>query len=229
MDSSRLPGKVLMKLQDKTILEHIVDFLKYSKLTDKIIVATSNLHQDDQIEELLNTINIECYRGSSNDVLARYYECAKIFMGDIIVRITADDPLINPELIDEVIQVCQKTGCDYATNLLTKTYPYGIFGEAFTFSILEQLHKSRNDQMSREHVTYHMTENPYLYKIEEVFAIPELSRPNWRLTVDYIEDYYLMQEIFARLYRPNSYIKYETLVKLLDDNPDLLKINEKYY
>lgn len=228
MGSSRLPGKVLMKLQDKTILEHIVNFLKYSKLTDKIIVATSDLQQDDKIEELLNTMNIECYRGSSNDVLARYYECAKLFKGDIIVRITADDPLVNPELIDEVIQVCQKTGCDYATNVLTKTYPYGIFGEAFTFPILEQLHKLRNDQMSREHVTHHMIENPHLYKIKQVFASPELSRPHWRLTVDHIEDYSLMQEIFAKLYRPNSYIQYGTLVKLLDDNPQLLKINEKY-
>lgn len=227
--STRLPGKVLLKIQGKTILEHIVDFLKFSKLTDQIIVATTNLSVDDKIVNLMNDLQIDYFRGSSDDVLCRYFECAKAFNGDLIVRITADDPIIVPELIDEVISTCKQTGCDYATNLLHRTYPLGITGEAFTFSILKKLHEKQIDPMSREHVTHHMLENPHLYNIREIFAPSDLVRSNWRLTIDHEEDFQLISEIFSRLYTPNSYIRYPSLVKYLDKNNDLLKINKKYY
>lgn len=228
MGSTRLPGKVLMQLQGKPILEHIVDFLRYSKMTNRIVIATSELPEDDPIEELSKHLQISCYRGSANDVLARYYECAKKFDGDLIVRITADDPLVNPELIDEIVQVCMQTNCDYATNILHKTYPIGICGEAFTFKILQKLYEQQKDSLSREHVTYHITENPHLYNIREVFAPEKLRRPHWRLTVDYKEDFDLISEIFTKLYDANSYIKYASLVRLLDENKHLLQINEKY-
>lgn len=217
-----------MKLQGKPMLEHIVDFLRYSKMTDHIVIATSRLSEDDLIEELSKRLQVSCYRGSANDVLERYYECARKFGGDLIVRITADDPIVDPELIDEVIQICKQTNCDYATNILHKTYPLGICGEAFTFKILQKLHKQQKDSLSREHVTHNMLENPYLYNIREVFAPEKLRRPHWRLTVDYKEDFELMSEIFSKLYDANSYIKYNSLVKLLDENEYLLKINEKY-
>ncbi len=228
MGSTRLPGKVLMQLQGKPILEHIVDFLRYSKMTSRIVIATSKLSEDDPIEELAKRLQISCYRGSASDVLERYYECAKKFDGDLIVRITADDPLVNPELIDEIIQVCKQTNCDYATNILHNTYPIGICGEAFTFKILQKLHEQQKDPLSREHVTYHITQNPHLYNIREVSAPEKLRRPNWRLTMDYQEDFDLMSEIFSKLYNANSYIKYASLVKLLDENTYLLKINAKY-
>ena len=217
-----------MQLQGKPILEHIVDFLRYSKMTNRTVVATSELPEDNPIEELSKRLQVSCYRGSANDVLARYYECAKKFDGDLIVRITADDPLVNPELIDEIIQVCMQTNCDYATNILHKTYPIGICGEVFPFKILQKLHERQKDSLSREHVTYHITENPHLYNIREVFAPEKLRRPNWRLTVDYKEDLELMSEIFTKLYDANSYIKYASLVRLLDENKHLLQINEKY-
>ena len=228
MGSTRLPGKVLMQLQGKPILEHIVDFLRYSKMTNHIVIATSELSEDDPIEELSKRLQFSCYRGSASDVLERYYECAKKFDGDLIVRITADDPLVNPELIDEIVQLCKQTNCDYATNILHKTYPVGICCEAFTFQILQKLHEQQKDPLSREHVTYHIVENPHLYNIREVFAPEKLRRPNWRLTIDYQEDFDLMSEIFSKLYSANSYILYTSLVKLLDENTYLLKINEKY-
>jgi len=227
--STRLPGKVLMPIRGKPILEHIIEFLEHSKLTDRIIVATTNLTEDDKIEELSKTLGIDCYRGNPTDVLERYYECARLFNGDLIVRITADNPLIDPTVVDEVIQICKETRCNYASNMIHQTYPLGYLVEAITFDTLKKINDTQKDPLSREHVTYHIRQNPSLYDIKEVFAPSELARPNWRLTVDNMEDFYLISEIFSRLYEHGSIIKYQDVVELLDKNKDLLKINEKHH
>lgn len=230
IDSTRLPRKIMMPIQGKPILEHIITFLKYSKLTDQIVVATTILSQDDEVEKLSKIMDVDCFRGNSENVLSRYYECAKFFKGDLIVRITADNPIVDPVLIDEVIRLCKETECDYASNVLNKTYPLGYSPcEAFTFATLKKLHKNQKDPRSQEHVTYHIRQNPYLYNIRDVKAPSNLARPNWRLTVDYIEDFELISKIFSRLYIPNSFIKYQTLVEFLDKNKHLLKINEMHH
>lgn len=230
LDSTRLPGKVLLLIQGKPILEHIIDFLKYSRLIDQIIVATTNLPQDDKIEQLTKHLGIACYRGSSTNVLERYYECAKSFKGDLIVRITSDNPLIDPSLIDEVIRICKETQCDYATNYLRPSYPVGYSTcEVFTFEVLRKLYETQQDPLSKEHVTYAIKQNPRLYKIRELLAPSTLARPGWRLTVDYKEDFRLISEIFGHLYKTGSFIRYESVVHLLDTNPSLLKINAKHY
>lgn len=226
--STRLPNKVLMTIQQKPILQHIINFLKHSQLTDQIIVATTTLPEDNKIEELVKNLGIDCYRGNSTDLLTRYYECARFFKGDIIVRITADNPLVDPLLIDQTISICKETGCDYCTNLLHPTYPTGYSAEAFKFSILKKLHETQTNSLSREHVTYHMRQNPHLYNVKEIFAPSDLIRPNWRLTIDYAEDFLLISEIFSRLYKENTFIDYRSVVNLLDKNPNLLKINKMY-
>ena len=215
-----------MPILGKPILEHIINFLKHSKLTDQIIVATSNLTDDDKIEELSKTLGIDCYRGDANDVLGRYYECAKLFKGDLIVRITADNPLIDPNLVDEIILLCKTSHCDYASNMIHQTYPVGYLVEAMTFKILEKVFQNDNDPLSREHVTYSIRKNPHIYNVKEVFAPLEISRPDWRLTVDYIEDYMLITEIFSKLYNDSSFISYREVVEFIDNNKDLLKINQ---
>jgi spore coat polysaccharide biosynthesis protein SpsF len=229
LGSTRLPGKVLMPIQGKPILEHIIDFMRHSKLTDQIVVATTTLTEDNSIEEISKKIGIACYRGDPADVLSRYYECARFFKGDLIVRITGDNPMIDPAVVDDMIRICKEASCDYVSNVLHKTYPIGCSScEVFTFSILKKLHETRKDKLSREHVTYHIRENPNLYIVKEVLAPAGLSRPNWRLTVDYPEDFELIKEIFSELYVPNSIITYKSLVELLDKNKSLLEINAKY-
>lgn len=218
-----------MPIQGKPILQHIIEFLMHSRLTDQIIIATSNLPNDDKIDELAKKIGVECYRGNPTDVLERYYECAKLFKGDLIVRITGDNPLIDPSLVDEVIRICKETNCDYASNMLHQTYPLGYLVEALRFSTLKKIHETQKDPLSREHVTYHIRQNPHLYKIKEIFAPSHLARPNWRLTIDYLEDFQLMLEIFLKLYKEGFFMEYKSVVELLDKNKDLLKINEKYY
>lgn len=228
MASARLPGKILMNLEDKPILEHIIDFLRFSKLNDKIIVATTRELEDDKIQDICIKLNIDCFRGSEKDVLSRYYECAKLFKGDIIVRITADNPLIDPTLVDNIIRVCKDDNYDYASNMLYQTYPLGYLVEVMTFSTLKKIHYNQHDPLSREHVTHHIRENPHLYHVKEIKTPSSLARPKWRLTLDYPEDFKLISEIFSKLYKPNSYIPYESVVNYLDKNKHLLKINEFY-
>lgn len=229
-DSTRLPKKVLMKLEGKSILEHIVDFLQFSKLINNIIIATTYLPQDDEIQRIATKCGVECFRGDPNDVLDRFFQCTKLFNGDIIVRLTADDPLVDPILVDQVIRICIDTKCDYASNMLHRTFPYGYSsGEGIRFKILKKLHERLTDPSDREHVTRHILQNPNMYNVKDILAPPELARPNWRLTIDYKEDFDLMMEIFARLYTPNSFIKYESLVKFLDKNTYLLKINQMHH
>lgn len=228
-DSSRLPKKVLLKINNKTIIEYIVDFLKHSKLIDEIVIATTTLHTDDEIEELAKQIGIHCFRGSSDDVLNRYYECAKSFYGDLIVRVTADDPIIDPYLVDEIISLCKKTKCDYVSTVLHQTFPFGFTAcEVFPFSVLELMNSQLKDDMSREHVTYHIRQNPSLYNTREICAEPSLARPNWRLSIDHPEDFQLVSEILSKLIHINDVITYASLVAFLDNNKQLSEINAKY-
>ena len=227
--SQRLPKKVLKEIEGKTMLEHIVDFLKYCKKVDDIIVATTTLKQDNQIETICLKNKIKYFRGSSSNVLKRYYDCATHFKGDIIVRITADNPLIDPNLVDKIIQTCKKTNCDYASNMINQTYPFGYLVEAFTFNVLEKLHRQFHDLQSKEHVTFKIRQNPNSFHVEQVLAPNHLRRPSWRLTVDHKEDFELISQIFSKLYIVNSYIKYEKVVNLLDDDKKLLDINKKWH
>lgn len=227
MASTRLPGKAMMLIQGKPMLEHIVNFSKFSKLSDKVIIATTSLPEDDKIANLATKLGIDCYRGNPHDVLDRYYECAKMFNGKIIIRLTGDNPLIDPMLIDEIIQLCKETECDYASNMIHETFPLGYLVEALTFNTLKKIKFAQKDPLSKEHVTYHIRHNPQMYNIKEVFAPSNLSRPNWRLTVDNIKDFHLISEIFSRLYEPGTFIKYSKVVDLLDKNKSLLKINNE--
>ena len=139
MGSSRLPGKVLMKLNENcSTLDFVLNQLSFSTLIDKIIIATTNLVQDDIIEQTAKNLGIECFRGNSDDVLDRYYNCAKKFQMDNIVRITSDCPLIDPGIVDEVISKYKSGNYDYFTNTLIRTYPIGTDVEIFSFEILEK-------------------------------------------------------------------------------------------
>ena len=227
--SSRLPGKSIRNLNGKPMLAYTIEFLKFCKNYDKIIVATSDLKQDDEIESICNELGIDCFRGDHQNVLERYYLCSKQNNASIVVRITGDDPINDPELLDNAITICRNTDCDYVTNMLHPTFPFGMSIEVIKFSVLEENYKKYcNEPSVAEHVTYNIRKNPQNYNIQEIFAPSGLERTEWRLSVDYIEDFHLMEKIFSKLYKSGSYIKYLTLVKFLDSHPELLEINSKY-
>lgn len=226
--SKRLPNKVLMKICGKSILEHIFNSLKFSKKIDQIIVATSHLESDNKIKKLCDTLSLTCYRGSSSNVLERYFNCATNYNCDVVVRITADNPLIDPTLVDTAISLLINKKYDFVTNMINQSYPEGYLVEVFTYETLKYVYENFHDDMSKEHVTFQLRKSIKELKTGEFFAAKNKQRPNWRLTVDYSDDLKLIKKIFSVLYKDNSFISYNSVFNYLKFNPTLLKINQKY-
>jgi spore coat polysaccharide biosynthesis protein SpsF len=217
-----------MKIEGKPMLEHIVSFLKFSKKIDQIIVATSNLKSDDKIEKLCNKIKVSCFRGDSLNVLKRYFDCATNYECDVVVRITADNPLIDPTLVDKAITLLINKKLDYVSNMIHPSYPEGYLVEVFTFNTLKYIYETFDDDLSKEHVTFQLRKSPKELKIGEFFAAKTKQRPYHRLTIDYKDDLKLIRKIFLALYKSNSFISYNSVFKYLKQYPSVLKINQKY-
>jgi len=228
MGSTRLPGKVLMKIKEKPALEHIIDFLKLTKEVDEIIIATTKLEEDDEIAEIAKKLDICCFRGSEKDVLKRYYDCAKKFKGSIIVRYCADNLLVNPKLIDEAVRISKESNFEYVSSVLEESYPYGYSScEVLSFTALKKLHETQKNSLSREHVTYDIRQNPKNYRVKSMLVSKELSREKWKLALDDINDFKRLKQIFDRLYSKNDFIDYKKMVEFLDKNYEQKMPNKK--
>lgn len=224
MGSSRLPNKVLMKLNNENPqLYFVINQLQNCKFIGKIVVATTTLHEDNEIVEFLKKCNIEYFRGSSTNVLERYYQCAKNFSFDIIIRITADNPLIDPNIVDLAIEKFISNSFDYLTNARKRTFPYGTEVEVFTFSALEKVYKNSTKDFELEHVTPYFYNNPEQFKIYDLINSKDLSSFRW--TVDEINDLKLVKILISKIQkRP---ILMNDIIKILKDEPELIKINKK--
>ncbi len=222
MGSSRLPGKVMKKVDNSNvILDYVIKQLKSSKIIENFIVATTDLKEDNIICLHLSSQNIPFYRGSSDDVLDRYYNCAKKFSVDTIVRITADNPLIDPKIIDLVINEFKNNKCDYATNSLNRTFPFGTEVEVFSFQVLEKAWKNAKKMSEREHVTPFIRDPKNRFILFNVEQKENLSF--LRYTVDRIEDLKLVKEILKNIHtRP---ILMENIHNLYKKKPDIFKLN----
>ena len=223
MGSSRLPGKTLLKIDDKnTVLEFGINQLTSSNLLDKIIVATTNLKSDDVIENFVKNMNVDVFRGKSNDVLDRYFQCAKHFSIDTIVRITGDNPLVDPTIIDNLIQKFTLNSYDYLSNAHVRTFPYGTEVEIFSFESLEQAWKNAILPSEREHVTPYFYNNSNLFNIHNEKQSNNISNLRW--TVDREDDLFLVKSIVSKIIkRP---ILLDDILNLFSKEPKLFKINE---
>jgi spore coat polysaccharide biosynthesis protein SpsF (cytidylyltransferase family) len=223
MGSSRLPGKTLLKIDDKkTVLEFGINQLTSSNLLDKIIVATTNLKSDDVIENFVKNMNVDVFRGKSNDVLDRYFQCAKHFSIDTIVRITGDNPLVDPTIIDNLIQKFTLNSYDYLSNAHVRTFPYGTEVEIFSFESLEQAWKNAILPSEREHVTPYFYNNSNLFNIHNEKQSNDISNLRW--TVDREDDLFLVKSIVSKIIkRP---ILLDDILNLFSKEPKLFKINE---
>lgn len=225
MGSTRLPGKVLKDIVGKSMLWHLVNRLKHATLVDKIIIATTTLKEDDQLEDFARGAALPYYRGDAEDVLARYYDAATQFKAEVIVRICSDNPLIDPQITDRIIGEHFVSDADYTSNTIKRTYPDGLEVEVFPFEVLEKAHKAAQRGYEREHVTPYIYQRQDLFRLKSIEASGKLRRPDLRLTVDMEEDLKLIREIFRRLYRDGQIFHTEKVIDLLDRHPELAAIN----
>lgn len=225
MGSTRLPGKVLMLLAGTPVLKHVFDRVQKASLLSKVIVATTKNSIDDKIVNFCKQLNIDCFRGEEDDVLGRYYFVAQLYQADIVVRITADCPLLDGTLLNTMLGmfIAAKTPIDYLSNAIKRTYPIGLDAEIFTFSALEQTFFDAKKDYQREHVTPYIYENPTLFKLQGYES--KINYSYYRWTLDTIEDYQFIRLIYDRLYKYNPFFSTEDIYALLKKEPELLKIN----
>ena len=225
MGSTRLPGKTMEKItKDKRVIDFVVEQLKFSKIIEKIIVAIPDSIEDDVTYNHLLSKKIQTYRGSLKNVLDRYYQCAKNISSSVIVRVTADCPLIDPEIVDKVITKFIKNKFDYVSNTHPRTFPYGTETEVFSFNALEKAWNETRNDFDREHVTPYFYKNPNKFSIGNV--IQEKNQSNYRWTIDYNEDLELVKYIANNIIKKP--ILTNDIINLIIKNPDILKINENH-
>jgi spore coat polysaccharide biosynthesis protein SpsF len=223
--STRLPGKIFKTLAGKPMLWHVVNRLSHSKLLDKIIIATTTMPEDDQVEQFCVENSISFYRGSVNDVLSRYYEAAKIYNARIVIRITSDCPVIDPYLIDIMMtHFSNEDHIDYMSNSIHRTFPRGLDTEIFTFSALEKTYNEAKLEYEHEHVTPYIYNNPKKFSIKNYANEIDLSSHRW--TVDTAEDFRLIEEIYNSLYQQGKIFLFKDILQLIEERPELTKINQ---
>ena len=200
MGSTRFPGKILKKINDKFVLDYVIDRLRFSNELDNIVLATTTEKKDDILEEYSSKKDIDYFRGSEEDVLSRYYHAAKKYNADIIVRITSDCPLIDSDIVDEAIRQHNLSNSDYTANTIKRTFPRGLDVEVFNFNALELDYKNATEKYQREHVTPYIIENPERFRLKNVEAKGNLYRPDIRITIDTIEDFQLIKKIIQNFH-----------------------------
>lgn len=223
MSSTRLPGKVMKIIENKTVLNHVIDQLSKSKLLQKIVIATSTNTDDDDIALHSKKLGVSCFRGELHDVLDRHYQCAKNFLLDPIVRIPSDKPLIDPLIVDEVIERFYIEKPDYISNFVYPLkYNVGTEVEMFSFNALEKASKLASTIFEKEHIF------PFFFNHKKTFKIsfvPNLSKINHlRFVLDRTEDFRLIDEIFLHI-KKRPILKNDIL-SLYNENPNLFSINK---
>jgi len=242
MASSRLPGKVLLDIAGGSMLAHVVTRTSRAKSVDRVLVATTTDASDDPVAACCNSIGVSCIRGSMHDVLDRYYQAARGAKADVIVRITADCPVIDPVLIDDCVNTLLEGSFDFACNRLpppfTRTYPIGLDTEVCTFTVLEQAWKEAGEAFHREHVMPYLYEgvelkavsvrlsagvSPRGFKVAQLHHTPDYGAYRW--TVDTPEDLEFMRHLYTRFDGRDTF-SWKDVLELVHAEPDLMKINQ---
>ncbi len=223
--SSRLEKKILKKINNSSLLKIHLERIKKSKNISKLVIATTNENESEKIVKIGINSKIESYRGSLKNVLKRFYDISVVEQPDWIVRLTSDCPLIDPDLIDEIVQFSVNNDFDYVSNTLKPSYPDGLDVEVFKNKALKVAYKNASLKSEQEHVT------PYIWKNSTFFGKDKFMSANYkcknnfskyRLTVDYVEDLNLVSELIKKLGVDLSWKEY---VNYLNLNSNLLKKN----
>jgi len=223
MTSSRLPGKVLKEVLGRPMVSIMLERVQDSQYINKIVVATTTNPHDDPVAKLAEKLGYLVFRGSEHNVLNRFYLAAKNCNADTIMRLTADCPLIDPDLLDDLVVFFFDGQYDYASNCLEPTLPDGLDAEIFTFRALEDTFRNAVLPSHLEHVTPFIRENTDRFKIGSWRYHRDLSCHRW--TVDQLEDFILVQQVFENLYSVNDKFRMNDIIKLIEEKPEIQKIN----
>jgi spore coat polysaccharide biosynthesis protein SpsF len=222
MGSTRLPGKVLKDLAGETMLARVVGRLRCANRINELLVATTDHPGDGVIVDECQKLSVRVSRGDQEDVLDRYFKAAEFASADVVVRITSDCPLIDPEITDKTIQAFLDKAPDYAANTLVRTYPRGLDTEVISMNALAQAWQQAHNPYEREHVTPYIIEHPGLFKLLSVTGDRDYSAHRW--TVDTPEDLEFAKAVYARL-RSDGKFSWRAVIDLLDREPELLELN----
>lgn len=226
MASTRLPGKVMKNILGKPVLELLVERLKMVELISDIVIATTINKSDDIIEGFCKKIDVKCFRGSEEDVLKRVLGAAKSVDADLIVEITGDCPLIDPDIVRECIKLFLKGDYDYVSNgCLEKTFPDGLAVQVFPVKVLEEVNELTKDPVDHEHVSLYVYKHSEKYKLKNYKAKGELCWPELAITLDTPEDYKLIKKIYEELYPMNNRFTAYDVVRFLKSNPELIAVD----
>ena len=224
MASTRLPGKVMLPLGGQTMLACLLERLRHVRKADALVVATTVNPLDDVIALWCQAHGVACRRGSEDDVLSRYALAASAPGVDVVVRVTADCPLLDPALVDQAIAAFETGDCDYLSNMLPPSWPYGMAIEVFSAQALIEANREATLAAEREHVTPFIYWHPKRYRIRNLASPQDLSYHRW--TVDTAEDYKLVKLIFENLYPGQPNFSMTDVLSLMDAHPDWLQINQ---
>lgn len=222
MTSTRLPGKVLKTVLDKPLLEYQIERLRRIKSADEIVIATTTNVTDQPIVDFCNRLSLPFFRGSEEDVLARYHGTAKKYNADIVVRITSDCPVIDPAVCEEEITFFLENQSQYDYVRLEQ-YPRGLDAEVFSFKVLEECFREATDKPDREHVTPFIYRHPERYRIKHIICDEDYSYHRW--TVDTPEDFELVKRIIEELYPVKKKFDFVDILDVLGKNPEWFYIN----
>jgi spore coat polysaccharide biosynthesis protein SpsF len=230
MGSTRLPGKVLKEVDGEALLGYMVNRVRQSKLVDSIIIATSTLERDEVIEDFCIKHSIDYFKGSESDVLQRYYDCASLYNLDVVVRLTADCPLVDPSIIDECVDHFLKNDeIDYFANAYPTSqskYPDGSDVEVFSFDTLEKANEIEDSLTGREHVTPCICQNKDTFLTGILNNIEDWSE--YRYTVDHPEDFEIVSFLIKKIKSDKIKGTTSEIVGILDRNPDVREKNKKF-
>ncbi|NPE27402.1 glycosyltransferase family protein [Methanococcoides sp. SA1] len=226
MGSSRLPGKIMKTIHDKPVILIDIDRVSCSRLIDEIVVAIPYGKENDVLLDTIEHYNnqITVTRGSEDDVLARYYNAAVQTNADVVVRITSDCPMIDPIVMDHVIEQFLISDCDYCSNSLQRTYPRGLDTEVFSFSALEMAYNNAKNDYEREHVTPYIVEKPNRFKLVSVVNGIDISHLRW--TLDTEEDFEFINQVYEKIGRSDKMIYMHDFLKIIEQYPNLVDINK---
>ncbi len=231
MSSSRLPGKVMLPVLGKSLLNRMTERLQMIRHNAQLIIATSTETTDDIIEKEAFNINIPCYRGSLNNLLDRHYQAAKELNADIILKIPSDCPLIDPRIIDDGLDFYFKHEgrYDYVSNLHPASFPDGNDVEIMTMDCLEKTQREATRILELEHTTPYIWENPDKFRIGNyLWRSGKDYSMSHRFTIDYEADYLFIKRVFEELYSKKNNFSCGDILNLLEGQPEIYQINAKY-